>query len=450
LFIFADQWRQQAFGYAGDPNVKTPNLDAFLEESVHFTKAVSGCPICVPYRGSLMTGVYPHRHKLMVNDQCLTDRYDGPFLGECLSDAGYQTAYIGKWHVDGQGRNSFVPQERRLGFEKWEGFECNHNYNHSHYYTGDDPRPHTWKGYDADAQTDHACRFLLDYEEEDPFALFLSWGPPHNPYESAPEPYRSQYRAEDILLRPNVPEEHQQQAREELAGYYAHCTALDAAFGRLIRILSETGLDKNTIVVFTSDHGDMHGSQGNFRKQQPWAESIRIPFLLRHPDLSGGTCNSTPIDAPDLMPTLLSLCGAVIPESVQGKDFSRSILYDEASEIEYAFLSLYTPFHEWRYDNGGRAFRGLYTGRYTYIRSLDGPWLFYDNENDPFQQNNRVGDPNVESLVRDFDERLSRRLHELGDDFASGPVILERENYALAPSGDIALEPSELPEPYPC
>ena len=90
LFVFADQWRAQAFGYAGDPNVKTPNIDRLAQESVNFDNAVSGCPVCTPYRASLMTSVYPNRHKLMVNDQCLAERYEGPFLAECLNDGGFQ------------------------------------------------------------------------------------------------------------------------------------------------------------------------------------------------------------------------------------------------------------------------------------------------------------------------------------------------------------------------
>ena len=245
VFVLADQWRAQAFGYAGNSCVSTPNLDRFAEESLDFTNAVSGCPVCSPYRASLMTGVYPHRHRMMVNDQCLHSMYDGPFLGECLRDAGYRTAYIGKWHVDGRGRNSFVPPERRLGFEWWKGFECNHDYWNSYYYSGNDPRPYKWRGYDADAQTDEACRYLREGTGEEPFALFLSWGPPHSPYGSAPEKFRDMYDPGRISLRPNVPETSADKARQDLAGYYAHCSALDAAFGRL---LNELKTDRKSVV----------------------------------------------------------------------------------------------------------------------------------------------------------------------------------------------------------
>jgi len=449
LFVFADQWRAQATGYAGDPNVATPNIDAFAAQSRNFTHAVSGCPVCCPYRASLMTGVYPNRHRMMVNDQCLHRLYEGPFLGECLRDAGYRTAWIGKWHIDGNGRNAFVPPERRLGFDWWMGFECCHNYQSSHYYFGDDARPHRWEGYDADAQTEAACRFLRDETGAEPFALFLSWGPPHNPFGTAPAPFEAMYHPDRIALPPNVPEAVAEQARKELAGYYAHCSALDAAFGRLLDTLAATGHERDTIVVFTSDHGDMLGSQGEFRKQKPWAESNRVPFLVRHPEGAGPGADNTPIDAPDVMPTLLALCGAPVPEGVQGRDFSRTILDGTPSGIEDALLALYVPFHEWRYDNGGREYRGLHDARYTYVRSLAGPWLLYDNIDDPSQLHNLIDDPAHAARGAQLDARLTARLHAVGDDFADGREILRRENVVLAPWGDIAILPSQLPAPYP-
>ncbi len=448
VFVFADQWRCQATGYAGDPNVATPNIDRFAAQSLNFRQAVSGCPVCSPYRASLMTGVYPNRHRMMVNDQCLSRFYEGPFLAECLRDAGYRTAYIGKWHVDGHGRRAFVPPERRLGFEWWKGFECCHDYRASHYYFGNDARPYRWEGYDADAQTEAACHYLRDESGCAPFALFLSWGPPHDPFGTAPAAYEAMYDPARIVLPPNVPEAFADQARKELAGYYAHCSALDAAFGRLLDTLAATGRDRDTIVVFTSDHGDMLGSQGQFRKQKPWAESVRVPFLVRHPNGAGPGTDDAPVDAPDLMPTLLALCGAPIPKGVQGRDFSRTILDGAPSGIEDALLALYLPFHEWGYGNGGREFRGIHNAAYTYVRTLAGPWLLYDNRNDPWQVRNLVDEPAEAARVAELDARLTVRLDEVGDVFLTGPEIIRQQRYALDDHGDIDVLPSQLPEPY--
>lgn len=447
LFVFADQWRAQAFGYAGDPNASTPHLDAFAARSVNFTNAVSGCPVCSPYRASLMTGVYPIRHGMMVNDQSLSDRFAGPFLGDALRAAGYRTAYIGKWHLDGHGRQTFVPPARRLGFEWWKGFECSHHYHESYYYFGDDPRPRRWAGYDADAQTAEACRFLREQNGRAPFALFLSWGPPHSPYGGAPEPFASRHDPGRIRLPPNVPAEAAEPARRQLAGYYTHGSALDAAFGRLLDTLAATGRDRDTIVVFTSDHGDMLGSQGQFRKQKPWAESIRVPLLVAHPDAPGGRADDAPFDAPDWMPTLLALCGAPIPDAVQGRDCSRAILEGAPAPIVEALLALYVPFHEWRYENGGREYRGLHDRRYTYVRTLEGPWLLYDNRADPWQQHNRAADPAFAPIVAQLDARLPERLRAVGDDFAPGPEIVRRQRYVLAANGDIAIPPSDFSPP---
>src|SRR4051794_1989720 len=140
----------------------------------------------------------------------------------------------------------------------------------------------------------------------------LAWGPPHDPYFSAPEKYRDLYDPTKLELRANVPKNEEEATRKNLAGYYAHCSALDDCMGELLRTLKETGLDKNTILIFTSDHGDMLGSHGLNKKQKPYDESVRVPMLWRWP----GTLRARTLDAPmnteDIMPTLLGLCGANI------------------------------------------------------------------------------------------------------------------------------------------
>ena len=140
-----------------------------------------------------------------------------------------------------------------------------------------------WQGYDVFAQTADAQRFIEAQSSDQPFALALSWGPPHNPYQTAPPEFRARYDPRDIQLRPNVPPEMAAAAREWLAGYYAHCSAIDHSVGQLMRTLEDRGLADDTALVFASDHGDMLGSQGMTRKQKPWEESIRVPFLLRYP-----------------------------------------------------------------------------------------------------------------------------------------------------------------------
>ena len=438
IIAFADQWRAQATGYAGNTNVKTPNLDALADESINFTHAVSGCPVCSPYRASLMTGQFPLTHGVFVNDVHL--QHNAVSLADAYAAAGYDTAYIGKWHLDGHGRSAYIPPERRQGFDYWKVLECTHNYNHSAYYSGDSDEKLYWDGYDAIAQTRDAQEYIQNHDDSKPFLLVLSWGPPHNPYETAPEKYRAMYDPEAIRLRPNVPDELAEQARKDLAGYYAHCTALDDCVGDLLRTIREAGIEDNTIFLFTSDHGDMLGSQGHQRKQRPWDESIRVPFLLYYPAMFGNQSKQLDalINAPDVMPTLLRLCGLPIPETVEGLDFS-GYVQDEDDPSDGAVLIMCPhPFGEWaRPRNGGREYRGLRTHRYTYVRTLEGPWLLYDNRECPYQAKNLVNDPAYGQLRQDMDDWLQRKLDVLGDEFLPGMDYIRKWNYTVNETGTV-------------
>lgn len=439
LYVFADQWRQQATGYAGNPNVQTPHLDALAGESVNFTHALAGCPVCCPARASLLTGQRPLTHGVFVNDVPLRPR--GPSIAQAFAGAGYETAYIGKWHVDGHGRSSYIPPERRLGFDYWKVLECTHDYNHSVYYAGDSAQKRIWDGYDAIAQTQDACAYIREHANNDkPFLLMLSWGPPHAPYATAPAEYRERYDPAEIDLRPNVPDGMAAAAREWLAGYYAHCTALDDCVGELLNTLQACGIENDTIFVFTSDHGDMLGSHGRTKKQQPWEESIRVPFLLRYPGLPAWQPRETSarIDTPDLMPTLLGLCDIPIPESVEGLDFSGHIAGGADPSDGAVLLTCPHPFGQWSApQHGGREYRGLRTERYTYVRDLHGPWLLYDNARDPYQMLNRVDDSAAAAIQTELDAALQQKLDQQGDAFLPGMEYIERWGYPVDETGTV-------------
>ncbi|OHB80750.1 MAG: sulfatase [Planctomycetes bacterium RBG_16_55_9] len=436
IFVFADQWRAQATGYAGNKAVKTPNLDKLAEESVNFTNAVSGCPVCSPYRASLLTGRYWLTHGIFYNDKPLNP--DATTIGKVYRQAGYKTAYIGKWHVDGHGRSSFIPKERRQGFEFWRVCECTHDYNHSLYY-GDVPEKKYWPGYDAIAQTREAQQYIRQHANsstsspsKSPFALFVSWGPPHNPYQTAPEKYRKMFPdPSEIPLRPNVPDSLRSQAQEELAGYYAHIAALDDCIGDILSTIDECGIEKNTIFVFTSDHGDMLHSHGQTRKQKPWEESVRVPFIVRYPAAHGkaGRRVDMPINTPDIMPTLLGLSGLAIPKSVEGGDFSGVVTGTRSLDNDAALIMCPVPFHEWGYRRGGREYRGVRTRRYTYVRDLNGPWLLYDNQADPYQLMNLCNSPENAQIQQELEKQLSRRLEETNDKFLTGSEYMALWNY---------------------
>jgi arylsulfatase A-like enzyme len=436
IYVFADQWRAQATGYAGDQNVRTPHVDRLAAESVNLVNAVSCCPVCSPYRASLMTGQYPLTNGVFLNDVLL--RSEAVSLAEVYRQEGYQTAYIGKWHLDGNHRSAFIPRQRRQGFQFWKALGCTHDYNNSPYYSDKDVKLR-WEGYDAIAQTRAAQRYICEHATGRPFALFLSWGPPHAPYHTAPEKYRALFKPEALALRPNVPQSDRVQAREALAGYYAHIAALDDCIGDLLTTLSEQGIAENTIFVFTSDHGDMLYSHGRQKKQQPWDESIRVPLVLHYPSAlgDGGWTIDMPINTPDIMPTLLGLCGIDIPETVEGTDFSAIVKAALPPPDNAALISCPSPFGQWSRKIGGREYRGVRTERYTYVRDLEGPWLLYDNIADPYQLTNLVNRPECARLQRRLERLLAEKLAQTHDDFRSGWDYIKQWGYEVDDSGTV-------------
>ena len=433
VFVLVDQWRAQATGYAGDANARTAAIDRLAAESVNFQNAVSGLPVCCPYRASLMTGQYPLTHGVFINDVELQPKATA--LAEAFAKAGYHTGYIGKWHLHGSPdgkygrRQAYIPPDKRLGFDYWKACECTHTYNGSVYFEGDDPAQKYWPGYDAIAQTEDACRFIeREGKARRPFFLALSLGPPHNPYDTAPERYRALYESREIRLRPNVPEDRREVAAKNLRGYYAHIAALDDCLAQVTGALERSGAGEDTMLVFTSDHGDMLECQGLTTKLYPWDESARVPFLLRYPRRLGskGRVIRAPLNTPDIMPTLLGLAGIAIPGGVQGEDHSRLIAGARPADADAAaFLNLPAPFTEAR-RWGFAEYRGLRTERYTYVRSIHGPWLLYDNETDPYQMRNLCGKSGHKELQARLDRALEARLRRYKDDFLSGAEYLRR------------------------
>ncbi|KKN21825.1 hypothetical protein LCGC14_0921500, partial [marine sediment metagenome] len=437
--ILTDQWRAQATGYAGDPNINTPHLDSLAAISVNFKNAVSGMPVCSPFRASLMTGQRPLTHGVFMNDVQLDT--SAITLGKIFKNAGYETGFIGKWHLDGHGRLSYIPPgNRRQGFDFWKANECTHNYNHSVYYQNQDSKPKIWDGYDAVSQTDAAIDFIKNNKTKNSsFSLVLSYGTPHAPYQTAPDKYQKRINMDSIQLRKNVPEDMKAQVRKDLAGYYAHIVALDDMIGKLISSLKKSGQIQNTIVVFTSDHGDLLGSQGAYKKQQPYDESIRVPMLFYIPEqlkISPGEKKAA-MNSEDILPTLLGLCKIKIPKTVEGINYSTYLEGNEEFN-RAALITCVQPFGQWnRVAHNGREYRGLRTEKYTYTRDLNGPWLLFDNEKDPYQLNNLVGNVQMSELQNTLENQLSRRLKENNDEFLPGMEYIKKWAYPTDSTGTV-------------
>lgn len=440
LILLTDQWRAQATGYTGDPNVSTPHLDSLAAMSVNFKNAVSGMPVCSPFRASLLTGQRPLTHGVFMNDVQLDT--NAVTMAKVFAKEGYDTGYIGKWHLDGHGRlQNVAPGERRQGFEFWKGNECTHDYNESVYYDNDDPTRKTWNGYDTFEQTDAAIDYIKEKESsENPFLMVVSYGTPHAPYHTAPEEYRNRFEPDKMILRKNVPEHMKEKAKKDLAGYYAHISALDDMIGSLIANLKATGQLENTIIVFTADHGDLLGSHGAYKKQQPYDESIHVPMLYRLPEDLGIPHGDriAMMNSEDILPTILGLCNIPIPETVEGINYRNYLEGKETMVGEAALITCVQPFGQWnRVQHGGREYRGLRTFKYTYARDLKGPWLLFDNEKDPYQMNNLVGNPDYVDLQSEMDKWLTERLKANGDEFLPGMEYIKKWGYPVDESGTV-------------
>ncbi|MEO5996767.1 MAG: sulfatase [Chitinophagaceae bacterium] len=432
VYIIVDQWRAQATGYSGDKNVITPNLNRLASQSMNVKNAISGMPVCTPYRASLISGQYPLTTGVFMNDVMLdTSRTT---IAKVFRSNGYNTGFIGKWHIDGHGRKSYIPENRHQGFEYWKVLECTHDYNNSVYYAGNSDKQLKWNGYDAIAQTDDACKYISEQSTiSKPFLLFISLAPPHDPYQTAPEKYRALYENKELKINDNVPARFREKVKRDLKGYYSHMSALDDCVGKIWQTIKDAGIENNTILIFTADHGDMVGAHGSWNKQQPYEESIRIPFLVHYPSVFGtkGKASTVLLNTPDIMPTLLGFTGLPVPSSVEGKDLSKVISGKAKDNIEETLISCVQPFGQWSRRIGGKEYRGIVTRQYTYARDLKGAWLLFDNIKDPLQVNNIVGQSDFKQVQQNLDERLNKKLKERKDDFLPGMEYVKRWNYLV-------------------
>ncbi len=355
-------------------------------------------------------------------------------MAEIFKSEGYNTAYLGKWHLDGYGRLNNVIPERRQGFDYWKANECSHDYLNMPYYENNSPEMKYWEGYSPSKISKDAQDYLMAHAGSNvPFLLFVSMPTPHFPYGTAPKEYEELYAETEIKLNPNVPQDMQVRVRKSLKGYYAHCTATDKAIGDLFGKIKELGLLKNTIVVFTSDHGEMMGAHEvrPDAKQLVWDESIRVPFLISYPSIgkNKGAVINAPLTTPDILPSLLSLAHLKIPNTIEGEDLSRLIKSPDPTIDRAVLIMNVCPFSgEYKYQE----YRGIRTRQYTYVCSPAGATMLFDDIKDPYQLNNLIGKSEYKTLQLELDGKLHKALKEIGDDnFQSREYYLKKWNLKL-------------------
>jgi arylsulfatase A-like enzyme len=452
LFVMTDQWRYHAQGFVNIDPVQTPYMDQFAARSFNFHNAIASSPICCPNRACWMTGRFHQGHGVMRNE----DTHVNPdqLLVRNFKRAGYSTAYIGKWHLEGKfSRNQPTPDFLRQDFDFWYRAK-----NHTHFrleYDHDGEMVNHGFGWQPAHEVDKAIEFIKQ-PRENPFFMVLSFGPPHNGVypgvgEKRHTPGSFSHRAggygyyapaefeapylnlkEDDIRKNILPipvndgpvRGETESALGAVPGYFGACTAIDADFGRLMAYLKASGLEDDTIIVLTSDHGEMLGSQGLMTKGVCFEESIRVPLSLYVPGLAGGD-EQRLFNSPDVMPTLMGLAGVECKHTgLDGIDHSKFLHGDRSGkDPELAYI-------------GHANFRGFRTKRHTYVAALANgnlggreatyarrvlgrptDHLLFDLENDPLQLRpiQRGDGPHTDALITDFHTELRTQLAARGE-----------------------------------
>ncbi|MGL1890059.1 MAG: sulfatase [Spirochaetaceae bacterium] len=463
IYIFADQWRRNAIGFMNEDPVITPHIDKFASESMVFENAISTCPLCSPHRASLITGKYPISTGVWTN--CKTGLKNSVFLkpdpgsfGNCLKNSGYSTAYLGKWHLDDPELNNsdnpeseavewdaFTPPgEGRQGFDFWYSYGAMNRHNNPHYWmdTSKKIEPGEWS---VSHETDIALNFMKTKQTDNkPFAMFISYNPPHTPFDEVPQKYKELYKDLPKEFRKNA---HHGKVKDHTGqweslteaelftntkDYYAAVSGIDDNVGRILDYLEKSNQRDNTIVVLSADHGEMLGSHNLLHKHVWYEESIGIPFIIRWPEKIEAKQTDILLNSPDHLPSILSIMGIEYGADVEGSNLGPYMIGEQCLNIpESALITAYpgraTAIKEFEKQNLNSleyGWRGLRTKQYCYVihrgyvPGEDTKRYLYDLIVDPYQLSpielkNCFDHP----VSRQLEEKLYKKLKEINDPF---------------------------------
>jgi len=437
VFILSDQQSYDAVGYAGfNSQVRTPTLDRLAAQGVWFNHAVANSPVCTPYRAMLLTGQHPLYCGAYENDVGAM-HVIGETFADVLKAAGYATGYVGKWHLHGGRRGQGVPAgPARLGFgDDFYTDNCSLTYSNGFYYDPSTLAKVSYNGWVSTGQTQQALAFLeAQRGSTQPFALFVSWHPPHNwgggygGYE-CPAEWKALYTRSELMCRQFGLDSAKQTA---FHGYLAMCSMVDDHVRSIVDKLESLGVADDTLIVFTSDHGDHFGwpSHLNRHKQSPEDVSCRVPLLMRWPrGLLQRRKSNLVIGGLDLMPTVLGLMDLPVPATCQGYDLSRAIQMGNDDATASAPLFLFSP-----------SWRGVYTREYTYalqnytpaeenprLASTPGADLtcLYDKQIDPWCTTDRIDQPGYAEVRAGLHAQAMEWLSRYKDPFVNHNTLLD-------------------------
>jgi len=422
LVFFTDQQRWDTLGVCGNPDGLTPHFDRLARRGTFFERAVTPQPVCGPARSCLQTGQYATTTGVHCNGREL--KPDAPKLAELCRQAGYHTAYMGKWHLsEGTGPGP-VPADRRAGYREWLAANCVELVSgpYSARLWDENDRPRELPGYRSDALTDAAIRFLdrRSGNEDDPFLLYLSSLEPHhqNTDDSYPSPHGMERSYDDARVPPDLRALGGSTARD-WAGYCAMIKRLDDNLGRILDALESTGQAENTIVVCLSDHGCHFKTRNDEYKRSPHESSVRVPLVFAGPGWRSGGLHDRPVSLVDVMPSLLDSAGIAVPAEVEGRSLLPLVRGGAADLPDHAYIQFG--------DRGLPPGRALHTGRWKYAVTAEDAYRgaatapeyrethLYDLRADPYELSNLIRSPAHRETCEALSAALLERAKEIGE-----------------------------------
>ena len=426
LFLCSDQHQAAASGCYGHLQAQTPHIDEIAAEGVRFESAYCQSPVCVPSRGSIITGNYASRHGAKILQDALSS--DARTVAHLFGDQGYSTAAIGKMHfVDESRRHGFAHRVNsanhleRLTKREAQAFRADQGAGGG---TRGSPSAMPERLFRDTFYAEEAVRFLRAHKDR-PFCMWASFFMPHTPLVPHRK-YWDLYEDTNIDLPERAPnaletgfhghlvrakergwyQQTDEELRDAIRGYFGNVSQMDANVGRVYDTLRELGLDKNTVVVYTSDHGEMAGAHRMWTKHNMYEQSVRVPLIVRTPDLMGaGTAKEHIVEQVDLLPTLAELCGLDVPGGIDGRSFAPLIRGERHAAREFAYSEYYFCRRVFTADD-------RFVGKPPIIMVRTDRWKFnylswerselFDLENDPGEFHNVIDDVGNAGIVKEL------------------------------------------------
>ncbi len=414
IVILTDQQRWDTTGVHGNPLGLTPNFDRVAKTGTHLFNNYTCQPVCLPARACLQTGKYATETNCFNNSQHLNT--NEKTIAHYFNDAGYETGYIGKWHL---APDDPVTKEYRGGYKYWLGanlVEFMSDAYDAKLYDNDNKEVKL-PGHRIDATVDAGIRFI-DKNKDNPFFLFLSIFEPHhqNKYDSyyGPDGSREQYTGR--WTPPDLV--NSLTAASQLGGYYGCVKRIDEAFGRILDSLTSLGLDKNTVVLFTSDHGSHFKTRNDEYKRSCHDSSTRTPMAIIGPDFMQGGEVKELTSLIDIPPTLLDIAGIEIPNYMRGKSILPLANKTSKTWTDAVLIQI----------SESQVARAIRTKRWKYCVIAPDKHPFtdkdsdvyieselYDMNADPYEQNNLIGLESLSDEICELRKCLIRKMQEAGE-----------------------------------